>query len=73
MARGGIDQGPGCLTLAQDFCFERGDIPIITKAANTSAITNPNTSLGAMPTKVFVKLLAKATAELAKKVDEVNQ
>ena len=66
------NQGRGCLTLAQDF-FELRDIPIITTAANTSAITNPNTSLGAMPTKVLVRLLAKATAGLAKKVDEVNQ
>ena len=45
----------------------------ITKAAISSALTNPKTSAGAIPTKVFVKLLATATAGLAKKVDEVNQ
>ena len=67
------NRGRGCLTLFQDFCFELEDIPIITKAANTSAITNPDTSLGAIPTKVLVRLLAKPTAGLAKKVDEVNQ
>jgi hypothetical protein len=39
----------------------------------TSATTNPNTLDGAMPTKVFVKLLATATAGLLKKVDDVNQ
>jgi hypothetical protein len=59
--------------LVQDFCFELEDIPIITKAATNSAATNPNTSPGAIPTKVLVRLLAKATAGLAKKVDEVNQ
>jgi hypothetical protein len=41
--------------------------------ANTSEPTNPKTSLGAMPTNVSVRLLATATAGLAKKVDEVNQ
>jgi hypothetical protein len=39
----------------------------------TSAATNPNTLDGAMPTKVFVRLLATATAGLLKKVDDVNQ
>lgn len=43
------------------------------RAAIISAITNPGTSSGAMPTKVLVMLLATATAGLAKKVDEVNQ
>lgn len=42
-------------------------------AATPSAVTNPKTSLGAIPTNVFVKLLANATAGLAKKVEEVNQ
>jgi hypothetical protein len=45
----------------------------MTVAANTSKSTNPKTSFGEMPTKVFVKLLARATAGLAKKVEEVNQ
>jgi hypothetical protein len=45
----------------------------ITIAATSSALTNPKTSAGAIPTKVLVKLLATATAGLAKKVDEVNQ
>jgi hypothetical protein len=47
--------------------------PTNNNAAMTSATTNPNTLDGAMPTKVFVKLLATATAGLLKKVDDVNQ
>ena len=53
--------------------FERQNNPTITNAANISASTNPKTSFGAMPTKVFVRLLATATAGFAKKVEEVNQ
>jgi len=47
--------------------------PTNNNAAMTSATTNPNTLDGAMPTKVFVRLLATATAGLLKKVDDVNQ
>ena len=47
--------------------------PTNNNAAMTSAATNPNTLDGAMPTKVFVRLLATATAGLLKKVDDVNQ
>ncbi len=47
--------------------------PTNNNAAMTSAVTNPNTLDGAMPTKVFVRLLATATAGLLKKVDDVNQ
>ena len=42
---------------------------------NAASCTNtkPNTSLGSIPTNVFVKLLAMVTAGFAKNVDDVNQ
>ena len=43
------------------------------KAANSCELIKPKTSIGAIPTNVFVKLLATLTAGLAKKVDDVNQ
>jgi len=42
-------------------------------SAMTWEITNPKIFCGAIPTNVFVKLRAKVTAGLQKKVDEVNQ
>ena len=45
----------------------------ITSTAKTSDNTKPITSLGSMPTKVFVKPRANATAGLEKKVEDVNQ
>ena len=53
--------------------IERQNNITMTVAANTSASINPKTSYGAIPTNVLVKLLAKATAGLAKNVEEVNQ
>ena len=45
----------------------------MSNAAVASATTNSKTLFEAIPTKVLVKLLAKATAGLLKNVDDVNQ
>ena len=47
--------------------------PTITRESKISAEINPGRLEGEIPTKVFVRLLAIATAGLLKKVEEVNQ